>query len=91
MKNDITEIFINEKYTKSPQKIYKTNKTMIKSIDDTWSSDLLDMIDSDPKNYKGYRYVFVVIDKFSKFGWTIPLKNKQAQSITDAFSQIFKT
>ena len=43
------------------------------------------------KNNKGYRYILVVIDNFSKFGWTIPLKNKYAQSITDAFSQIIKT
>ena len=40
---------------------------------------------------KGYRYILVVIDNFSKIGWTIPLKNKYAQSITDAFSQIIKT
>ena len=30
----------------------------------------------------------MVIDNFSKFGWTIPLRNKYEQSITDAFSQI---
>ena len=64
---------------------------MIKSIDDTWSSDLLDMNDYGIKNNKGYRYILVVIDNFSKFGWTIPLKNKYAQSIKDAFSQIIKT
>ena len=43
------------------------------------------------KNNKGYRYISVVIDNFSKFGWAIPLKNKYAQSITDAFSQIVKS
>ena len=64
---------------------------MIKSIDDTWSSDLLDMNDYGIKNNKGYRYILVVVDNFSKFGWTIHLKNKYAQSIKDAFSQIIKT
>ena len=63
---------------------------MIKSIDDTWSSDLLDMNDYGIKNNKGYRYILVLVDNFSKFGWTIPLKNKYAQSIKDAFSQIIK-
>ena len=43
------------------------------------------------KNNKGYRYILVMIDIFSKFGWTIPLKNNYAHSITDAFSQIIKT
>ena len=43
------------------------------------------------RNKKGYRYFLVVTDNFSKFGWTIPLKNKDEQSITDAFSQFIKT
>ena len=90
-KRDLTKIFLDEIYSKPPKKNYSTNKTIIKSIDDTWSSDLLDMNDYDIKNNKGYRYILVVIDNFSKFAWTIPLKNKYAQSITDAFSQIIKT
>ena len=49
------------------------------------------MNDYDPKNNKGYRYILVVIDNFSKFGWTTPLRNKYAQSITDAFSEIIKS
>ena len=48
------------------------------------------MSDYGIKNIKGYRYILVVIGKFSKFSWTIPLKNKYAQSITEAFSQIVK-
>ena len=91
MKKDITKIFIDEIYSKSPHKNYETNKTMIKSIDDTWSSDSLDMNDYGPKSKRGYRYRLVVIDNFSKFGWTKPLKIKLAQSITDAFSQFIKT
>ena len=91
VKKDLTKIFIDEIYSKPPNKNYSTNKTIIKSIDDTWSSDLLDMNDYGIKNNKGYRYILVVIDNFSKFGWTIPLKNKYAQSITDAFSQIIKS
>ena len=91
MKRDLTKIFVDEIYSKPPNKNYRTNKTIIKSIDDTWSSDLLDMNDYGIKNNKGYRYILVVTDNFSKFGWTNPLKNKYAQSITDAFSQIIKT
>ena len=43
------------------------------------------------KNTNGYRYKLVMIDNIGKFGWKIPLKNKYAQSITDAFSQSIKT
>ena len=91
MKKDLTKIFIDEVYSKPPKKNYPSNKTIIKSIDDTWSSDLLDMNDYGPKNNKGYRYILVVIDNFSKFGWTIPLKNKFSQPITDVFSEIIKS
>ena len=91
IRKDLIKIFINEICSRPPNKNYETNKTMIKSIDDTWSSDLLDMNDYSPKNNRGYRYIIVVIDNFSKFGWTIPLKNKYAQPKTDAFSQIIKT
>ena len=91
MKKHLTKIFIDEIYSKPFKKNFPSNKTIIKSIDDTWSSDLLDMNDYGPKNNKGYRYILVVIDNFSKFAWTIPLKNKYAQSITDAFSEIIKS
>ena len=85
MKKDLTKIFIHELYSKPPKKNYPTNKTMIKSVDDTWSSDLLDKNDYGPKNNRSYRYILVVIDNFSKFGWTVPLKNKHAQSIRRIF------
>ena len=82
------KIFINEIYSKPPKKNYVTNKTDVYHIDDIWSLDILDLKDCGPKNNRGYRYVLVVIDNFSKFGWTIPLKNKNAQTIKDSFESI---
>ena len=76
MKKDLTKIFTDEVYSKPPTKNYPTNKTIIKSIDDTWSSDLLDMNDYGPKNNKGYRYIIVVTDNFSKFVWTTLWMNR---------------
>ena len=82
------KIFINEIYSKPPKKYYPTNKTDVYYIDDIWSLDILDLKDYGPKNNRGYRYVLVTIDNFSKFGWTIPLKNKNAQTIKDSFENI---
>ena len=82
------EIFINEIYSKPPKKYYPTNKTDVYYIDDIWSLDILDLKDYGPENNREYRYVLVIIDKFSKFGWTIPLKNKNAQTIKDCFENI---
>ena len=80
--------FINEIYSKPPKKNYITNKTDVYHIDDIWSLDILDLKDYGPENNRGYRYVLVIIDNFSKFGWTTPLKNKNAQTIKDSFENI---
>ena len=82
------KIFINEIYSKPPKKYYATNKTDVYHIDDIWSLDILDLKDYGPENNRGYRYVLVTIDNFSKFGWTVPLKNKNAQTIKDSFENI---
>ena len=50
-----------------------------------WSLDILDLKDYGPENNRGYRYLLVVIDNFSKFGFT---KNKNAQKIKDSFENI---
>ena len=88
VKQSLIDTFINEIYSKPPKKNYSTNKTIVKHIDDTRSMDLLDMVEYGVKNNKGYRYILVVIDNFSKFGWTVPLKNKSAQTITDEVSDL---
>ena len=82
------KIFLNEIYSKGPKKNYATNKTDVYYIDGTWSLDILDLKDYGPKNNKGYRYVLVVLDIFSKICWTVPLKNKNAQTIKDSFENI---
>ena len=82
------KIFINEIYSKPPKKYYPTNKTDFYHIDDIWSLDILDLKDYGTENNRRYRYVLVTIDFFSKYGWTIPLKNKNAQTITDSFENI---
>ena len=84
------KIFIKEIYSKPPKKNYVTNKTDVYHIDDIWSLDILDLKNYGPENNRGYRYVFVIIDNFSKYGWTVPLKNKNAQTIKDSLENIFK-
>ena len=80
--------FTNEIYSKPPKKYYDTNKTNVDYFDDTWSLDILDLKDYGPENNRGYRYVLAIIDNFSKYGWTVPLKNKNAQTIKDSFEKI---
>ena len=46
---------------------------------------MLDLKNYGTENNRGYRYVLVVFDNFSMFGWTNPLKNKNAQTVKDSF------
>ena len=82
------KISINEIYSRGPKKNYATNKTDVYHIDDIWSLDILDLKDYGPENNRNHRYVLVIIDNFSKFGWTVPLKNKNTQTIKDSFENI---
>ena len=91
MKKVLTKIFIDEIYSKPPRKNYETNKIVYNHIDEIWSIDLADMIDYKTSNNKGYRYIFIVIDNFSKYLWAIPLRNKNSQTITNEFSNIITT
>ena len=78
-------------HSKPPKKNYATNKTNVYHIDDIWSLDILDLTDYGPENNKGYRYVLVILDYFSKYGFTTPLKNKNAQTMKDSFESIIKS
>ena len=69
---------------RTTKKNYPTNKTDVYHINEIWPLDILDHKDYGPENNKEYRYVLVIIDKFSKFGWTVPLENKIAQTIKDS-------
>ena len=37
---------------------------------------------------KGFRFLLCVIDIYTKYAWVIPLKDKKAITITDAFQKI---
>ena len=83
--------FVNEICSKPSKRNYSTNKTDVFLIDDIWSLDILDSKDWGAENKRGYRYVVVVIDNFSKFGWTVLLKNRNAQTIKNSFKNILKS
>ena len=75
MSQQTIKIFIVEIYSKPQKKKQPTNKSL----------DTSDSKYYGPENNSGYRYVLVAIDNFSKFGWTIPLENKNAQPKKDSF------
>ena len=52
-----------------------------------WAADLVEMQEWKKVN-KGYRYFFNVIDCFSKYAWSVPLKDKKGETVLDAFKHI---
>ena len=91
MKKDLTKIFIDEIYSTPLIKNYPTNKVIYNHIDEIWSIDLADFLDYKTSNNKEFRYIFIIIDNFSKYLWATPLKNKYSQTITNEFSKILST
>ena len=53
------------------------------------STDLVDMNQYSKIN-KGYKYIFTIIDIFSKIAYVYPLKSKKIQDIKACFEKIFK-
>ena len=42
------------------------------------------------KYNEGYKFLLLVIDTFSKYGWIVPLQNKQGVTVADALKKIFE-
>ena len=66
---------------------FTRRNVLINGIDDVWSCDLVEMQEWSKEN-EGYRYMLNVIDVFSKYAWSIPLKDKRAKTVLDAFEKI---
>ena len=85
------KICIDEIHPKPPKRNYTTKKTDVYHLDDNWSLGILGLKDYGPEINRGYRCNIVVIANFSKYGWTVPLKNKNSQTIKAFFENILTT
>ena len=83
----------NEQLAEEIQKpiISKFKKRNVYSTfkDNLWGANLADMQLLSKYN-KGIRFLFCVIDIFSKYAWVVPLKDKKGISIVKAFQSILK-
>ena len=74
MKRDLINLYTDEIYSKSPLRNYRTDKKVYDHINEIWSIDLADMTDYKTSINKGFRYIFAIVENFSKYLWCIPLK-----------------
>lgn len=66
---------------------FPRNRYYVFNIDELWEADLINLPKLKDKN-DDYRYILTVIDVFSKYGFTYPLKTKGAVEVTRAFKNI---
>ena len=64
-------------------------KTVVAGIDYQWQGDLADVSNLAKYNDK-YRYLFCLIDVFSKFAWVVPIKDKSGKTLVEAFKSVLK-
>ncbi|KAK3914481.1 Putative uncharacterized transposon-derived protein [Frankliniella fusca] len=75
---------------KRARRTFPRNVTYADNIDDCWQADLADFSSIKDENQET-KFILCVIDVFSRYAWTVPVLNKQSQTIKEAFEDIFKT
>jgi len=91
-KTDVAEwLSGQDTYTlhKPVRKRFPRNTYRVTNIDDVWEMDLAELSSISKYNDK-YKYLLNVIDIFSLYAWSVPLKDKTATSITAALKTLFQ-
>ena len=71
------------------KKNFSKRKIISNGIDKIWAADLVEMQKFSKWN-KGIKYLLMVIDVFSKYGWIKALKVKRTESVSKAFNEIIE-
>ena len=74
---------------KGVKRKFQRGSVVLEGIDDQFDIDLASFIYYADDN-DGYKYLLVVIDIFSCYGWVEPLKDKTANEIVKAFDKILQ-
>lgn len=85
-KNEIREA---QELHKPVTKKFTKRKIVTLGIDNLWAADLVIMNQFSGEN-DGFKYMINVIDTFSKYAWSEPLKTKSGLEVAKAFVTIIK-
>ena len=83
---DTWEALANELH-KPIKRNFTKRRVIAHNVDDIWCSDLVDMQKLSKWN-RGYKYLLMVLDLFSKYGWIVPLKTKTGLEVAKAFESL---
>ena len=79
-----------EELHKPIKRKFTKRRVLSDGIYDIWSADLVYMQWSS-KEINGVKYLVNVIDVFSKYAWSVPIRDKTGKSIVGAFQHIVDT
>ena len=66
---------------------FQKRSVISNGIDELWAAEMQKF----SKWNKGIKYLLMVIDVFSKYGWIRRLKDKKTETVSKAFDDIFKS
>ena len=85
----INDDILADELHKPIRHIFQRRQVIAHKANQIWACDLVDMTNVYTDN--GYRYILNVVDCFSKYAWSIPLKSKKTDELIDAFKRLFKS
>ena len=71
------------------RKHFAKRYVFVRNVDDIFGVDLVDMKALSKKN-QGFKYILMVEDVFSKYGWAVPLKFKTGIAVKEGLAKIFE-
>ena len=81
---------LTDELHKPVKRKFEKRQVFVRNVDDIWAADLVDMQYYSRTN-KGFKYILMIIDVFSKYGWAIPLKNKTSAEVVRAFTELWNS
>lgn len=76
-----------EELHKPARKNYPRRRVILRGLNDLFQADLVEMIPYEKSN-RGYRYILVVINAFSKYVWAVPVKRKTGEEVGKAMRTV---
>lgn len=75
---------------KPARKNFARRRVILKGLNDLFQADLVEMIPYARQN-RGYKYILVVINCFSKFVYALPLKRKTGADVSNAIEKVLQS
>ena len=71
------------------RKHFPKRYVFVRDVDDIFGADLVDMKALSKQN-QGFKYILMVEDIFSKYGWAVPIKFKTGAAVQKGLEKIFE-